>query len=166
MRFLTMIVFALGAAACGASSASSREPVGNQDPAADPPPADGPGVIELAPVTSAVAGGDALDGAIRDAARGAIVADGTYATDGNAAAYRLDTKVEALDVTGTGVLTVACKLAVTISTLPDHAIFGMANANATVESDQAGLELAKRDCVAAVMDNIVAKQIIPTLQKR
>ena len=152
MRWIGVV---LVVTACGSSSA---------------PPTVGPReartVIQLAPVATDVEGAAVLDAAMHDAAVGAIAADGTYATDGAAPAYRLDLKVDAIDVSGAGPLELTCTVSVTISTAPERSIIGMATSNASVQTDAAGVDIARQDCVRAVIENLISVQIIPTLQKQ
>ena len=52
-----------------------------------------------------------------------------------------------------------------VATFPKKAAFGFANGSATVEatSTPKGIAEGKQDCVAAVVENLVSKQIIPTI---
>jgi hypothetical protein len=120
-------------------------------------------VIAIAPVTGSVDGAAALDASVRRGAETAFTADGGYAIGGGPAAYRLDTEVVELATSGHGPLVLSCKLNVTISREPDHAMVGVASASANVGTDAADLENAKRDCVRTLMESLVHRRILPSL---
>lgn len=61
--------------------------------------------------------------------------------------------------------TISCKVSMLLADFPDKSVFGMLSGGASVtasasESDQA---LASEDCVSAVIEDLIAKKIIPTI---
>lgn len=63
---------------------------------------------------------------------------------------------------------VACKVSMLIATYPDKSMFGFLNGGAKVQasSSERDIGFAKEDCVAAVVEDLVGKKIIPTIQAR
>lgn len=64
-----------------------------------------------------------------------------------------------------GTATVTCKVSMLLADFPDKNMFGFLNGGASVqgaasEKDQA---LAAEDCVSAVMEDLIAKKIVPTI---
>ena len=62
--------------------------------------------------------------------------------------------------------TVSCKVSMLIATFPEKSVFGFLNggASVTASSDPQDIELAKEDCLSAVVADLVAKKIIPTIK--
>ncbi len=62
--------------------------------------------------------------------------------------------------------TVSCKVSMLIATFPEKSVFGFLNggASVTASSDPSDIELAKEDCLSAVVSDLVAKKIIPTIK--
>ena len=61
--------------------------------------------------------------------------------------------------------TVSCKISMLLASFPDKSVFGFLNGGASVqasssEKDQA---LASEDCVSAVVEDLIAKKIVPTI---
>jgi hypothetical protein len=67
-----------------------------------------------------------------------------------------------------GMTSVTCKISIIVATYPDKSMFGFAKGGATVQTgnDAAAIETAKEDCVGAVLEDIVRRQVIPTIQQR
>jgi uncharacterized protein with PIN domain len=63
---------------------------------------------------------------------------------------------------------VSCKLSMLVATFPRKSIFGVLEGSASVQGsdDPKDIEFAKGDCVAAVVEDLVAKKIVPTIQTR
>jgi len=61
---------------------------------------------------------------------------------------------------------VSCKVSMLIATYPEKSIFGFLNGGASVTAsrDAKDIELAKEDCLVAVVEDLVAKKIIPTIK--
>jgi hypothetical protein len=61
---------------------------------------------------------------------------------------------------------VSCKISMLIATYPDKAMFGFLNGGATVQSSSKPAEVAfaKEDCIAAVVEDLVIKKIVPTIK--
>jgi hypothetical protein len=62
--------------------------------------------------------------------------------------------------------TVSCKVSMLIATYPEKSVFGFLNggASVTASNDAADIALAGEDCLAAVVEDLVAKKIIPTIK--
>lgn len=62
--------------------------------------------------------------------------------------------------------TVSCKVSMLIATFPEKSVFGFLNggASVTASSDASDIKLAGEDCLAAVVEDLVAKKIIPTIK--
>jgi hypothetical protein len=61
---------------------------------------------------------------------------------------------------------IACKVSMILATYPEKSMFGFADGGAQVQASNSPSEVkyAKEDCVAAVVENLVGKQIIPTIK--
>jgi hypothetical protein len=59
---------------------------------------------------------------------------------------------------------VECKVSLLLATYPEKSMFGFLKGGAAVEDSDT--ERATEDCVAAVIDDMIAKKIIPTIQAR
>jgi hypothetical protein len=62
--------------------------------------------------------------------------------------------------------TVSCKVSMLIATFPEKSVFGFLNGGASVSgsSDPSDVALAGEDCLSAVVEDLVAKKIIPTIK--
>lgn len=62
--------------------------------------------------------------------------------------------------------TVSCKVNMLIATFPEKSVFGFLNGGASVtgSNDESDIKLASEDCLAAVVEDLVAKKIIPTIK--
>jgi hypothetical protein len=84
-------------------------------------------------------------------------------------AFHVDGTLNELSTQTRGSATiVSCKVNMLIATYPDKSMFGFLNGGASVQasSDAADVELAKQDCVMAVVEDLVIKKIIPTIQAK
>ncbi len=63
---------------------------------------------------------------------------------------------------------VSCKVSMLIATLPEKSMFGFLNGSATVEAstDPADVADAKKDCVDAVVEDLVTKKVLPTIKTK
>jgi hypothetical protein len=63
---------------------------------------------------------------------------------------------------------VTCKVSMLIATYPEKSMFGFLNGGATVQAGSSAkdIQYAKEDCVVAVIEDLVAKKVIPTIQTR
>lgn len=60
---------------------------------------------------------------------------------------------------------VSCKINMLLASYPDKSIFGLLNGGASVQASGSGndLALAREDCVSAVVEDLIAKKIVPTI---
>ena len=64
--------------------------------------------------------------------------------------------------------TISCKINMLIATYPEKSIFGMLTGTASVagSSDERDIALAKQDCVAAVVEDLVQSKVIPAIRQK
>lgn len=64
--------------------------------------------------------------------------------------------------------TISCKVSMLLADFPDKNMFGFLNGGASVSggSSQADQDLASQDCVQAVIENLIATKIIPTIKSK
>ncbi len=64
--------------------------------------------------------------------------------------------------------TVSCKINMLLASFPDKSIFGMLNGGAKVQgsASQKDIDLAGEDCVTAVVEDLIAKKIVPTINSK
>jgi hypothetical protein len=69
---------------------------------------------------------------------------------------------------GSGMTVVSCKVSMLIATYPAKSMFGFLDGGAKVQAGTStqDIEYAKQDCVTAVVENLVATKIIPTIKSR
>lgn len=74
----------------------------------------------------------------------------------------LDTKISGSSAT------VSCKVSMLLAEFPSKSMFGFLNGKASVQSgsSQKDIDLAAEDCVQAVVENLITKQIIPTIKTK
>jgi hypothetical protein len=83
--------------------------------------------------------------------------------------FYVDGTLNALQVkTSGGGATISCKVSMLLADFPDKNMFGFLNGGASVTagasaSDQ---ELASEDCVQAVIENLIANKIVPTIKSK
>ena len=60
---------------------------------------------------------------------------------------------------------VSCKINMLLASYPDKSIFGLLNGGASVQASGSAndLALAREDCVSAVVEDLIAKKIVPTI---
>jgi len=84
----------------------------------------------------------------------------------NVSGFYVDGTLNKIEVKGSGgSSTVTCKVSMLLASFPDKSVFGFLNGGASVSaggsaSDQA---LAGEDCVQAVIEDLIAKKIVPTI---
>jgi HEAT repeats len=61
--------------------------------------------------------------------------------------------------------TVSCKISMLLASFPDKSIFGLLNGGASVQASGSAndIALAREDCVSAVIEDLIAKKIVPTI---
>jgi hypothetical protein len=82
------------------------------------------------------------------------------------AGFYVDGTLNTLDVkvTGSGA-TISCKVSMLLADFPDKSVFGLLSggASVTASASQSDQDLASEDCVSAVIEDLIAKKIIPTI---
>jgi hypothetical protein len=63
---------------------------------------------------------------------------------------------------------ISCKINMLVASFPDRNVFGMLNGGAVVEGSSTDKEvaMAQRDCVQAVIEDLIAKKIVPTIKSK
>jgi hypothetical protein len=140
--------------------------------------------IDLGPMSAKASGADALREVMRKTVKntfGKRARDMMLAWPGGSTPSRSQLeakKVTAYHVDGTltdvGVkekgnsAVISCKISMLIATYPEKSMFGFLNGGASVQASSSpdDVELAKQDCVVAVVEDLVTKKIIPTIQTR
>jgi hypothetical protein len=63
---------------------------------------------------------------------------------------------------------VSCKINMLIASFPDKSMFGFLNGGATVQASNtpSDIALARQDCVSAVIEDLIAKKIVPTIKTK
>lgn len=87
----------------------------------------------------------------------------------NVKAFHVDgTLNELSEKTSGSSTTVTCKVSMLIASYPEKSMFGFLKGGASVQSSSSPKEIqyAKEDCVSAVMEDLVARKIIPTIESR
>jgi hypothetical protein len=78
-------------------------------------------------------------------------------------AFFVDGTVNAIHGKGGGV---ECKVSMLLATFPAKSMFGFLKGGARVEGSGSDVDLAAQDCVVAVVEDLIARKIIPTIQAR
>jgi hypothetical protein len=89
--------------------------------------------------------------------------------EASAVGFRVEVTLASLTVRErAGAAEVSCELTLPLTTLADQRMFALAKGGATVSTsaDADSLEAAKLDCVGAVLEDVVARQIVPAIQAR
>ncbi len=87
----------------------------------------------------------------------------------NVMGFFIDGTLNELKVsTSGGSATISCKVNMLIADFPNKAIFGFLNGGAKVQgsSSPKDIELATEDCVSAVVEDLIAKKIVPTIKSK
>jgi hypothetical protein len=80
--------------------------------------------------------------------------------------FYVDGTVNVVQVTQAGSsMTVSCKINMLLADYPNKSIFGLLNGGASVQASGStnDLALAREDCVSAVVEDLIAKKIVPTI---
>lgn len=150
-------------------------------PGGDEGPAASGGVyVNVGPMSSTARGGDELRALMRttvertfrrNAAAMALSWPGGKEPSGrqlaakNVTGFHVDGTLTELSVSDG---TVSCQVNLLLATYPDKSMFGFLKGGAKVDGGArpSDIKLAKEDCVAAVMEDLIARKIIPTIQAR
>jgi hypothetical protein len=64
--------------------------------------------------------------------------------------------------------TISCKVNMLLASFPDKSIFGFLNGGAKVQATGSArdVELAREDCVSAIVEDLIAKKIVPTIKTK
>ncbi len=84
----------------------------------------------------------------------------------NVAGFYVDGTLNTLTVKESGsTSTVSCKISMLLASYPDKSVFGFLNGGASVQASTSPKEeaLAQEDCVTAVVEDLIAKKIVPTI---
>ncbi|MBA3453383.1 MAG: HEAT repeat domain-containing protein [Deltaproteobacteria bacterium] len=84
----------------------------------------------------------------------------------NVDGFYVDGTLNEVKVTTSGSTSiVSCKVSMLLASFPDKSVFGFLNGGAKVQgsSSQRDIDLGMEDCVSAVMEDLIAKKIIPTI---
>lgn len=85
------------------------------------------------------------------------------------AGFYIDGTVNELKVKESGSSTmVSCKINMLLASYPDKSIFGLLNGGASVQASGSAndIALAREDCVSAVVEDLIAKKIVPTINTK
>ena len=85
------------------------------------------------------------------------------------AGFYVDGTLNTLDIkTSGGGATISCKVSMLLADFPDKSVFGFLNggASVTASSSASDQELASEDCVTAVIENLIANKIVPTIKSK
>lgn len=80
--------------------------------------------------------------------------------------FYVDGTVHEMKVKETGSsVTVSCKINMLLASYPDKSIFGLLSGGASVQASgsKTDISLAREDCVSAVVEDLIAKKIVPTI---
>jgi hypothetical protein len=53
-----------------------------------------------------------------------------------------------------------------LASYPEKSIFGLLNGGASVQASGSDVALAREDCVSAVVEDLIAKKIVPTINTK
>jgi hypothetical protein len=72
-----------------------------------------------------------------------------------------------IDKSGT-TATISCKVSMLLASFPDKSVFGFLNGGAKVQgsTSQRDIDLGSEDCVSAVIEDLIAKKIVPTIKSK
>lgn len=87
----------------------------------------------------------------------------------NIAGFYVDGTLNELKIKeGGSSTTVSCKISMLLASYPDKSIFGLLNGGASVQASggASDIALAREDCVSAVVEDLIAKKIVPTINTK
>ena len=85
------------------------------------------------------------------------------------AGFYVDGTLNVLDVKSSGNgSTISCKVSMLLADFPDKSVFGFLSggASVTASSSSTDQDLASEDCVTAVIENLIANKIVPTIKSK
>lgn len=85
------------------------------------------------------------------------------------AGFYVDGTLNTLDIkVSGGGATISCKVSMLLADFPDKSVFGFLNggASVTASSSKTDQDLASEDCVMAVIENLIANKIVPTIKAK
>jgi len=64
--------------------------------------------------------------------------------------------------------TISCKVSMLLASFPEKSVFGFLNGGAMVQgsTSQRDIDLGSEDCVSAVIEDLIAKKIVPTIKSK
>jgi hypothetical protein len=64
--------------------------------------------------------------------------------------------------------TISCKVSMLLASFPEKSVFGFLNGGAKVQgsASQRDIDLGSEDCVSAVIEDLIAKKIVPTIKSK
>jgi HEAT repeat protein len=64
--------------------------------------------------------------------------------------------------------TVSCKISMLLASYPEKSVFGFLSGGASVQASakESDIALARQDCVSAVVEDLIAKKIVPTIKTK
>lgn len=64
--------------------------------------------------------------------------------------------------------TISCKVSMLLASFPEKSVFGFLNGGAKVQgsTSQRDIDLGSEDCVSAVIEDLIAKKIVPTIKAK
>ncbi|MDX2090587.1 MAG: HEAT repeat domain-containing protein [Kofleriaceae bacterium] len=83
--------------------------------------------------------------------------------------FYVDGTLNELKVTTSGsTATISCKISMLVASFPDKSMFAFLNGGAKVQGSSSPSDIAMggEDCVAAVVEDLIAKKIVPTIQSK
>lgn len=83
--------------------------------------------------------------------------------------FYVDGTLNELKVTTSGSsATISCKISMLVASFPDKSMFAFLNGGAKVQGSSSpnDVAMASEDCVAAVVEDLIAKKIVPTIQSK
>lgn len=87
----------------------------------------------------------------------------------NAQGFYVDGTLNELKVKAAGSSsTVSCKISMLLASFPDKSVFGFLNGGASVQASasERDIAMAREDCVSAVVEDLIAKKIVPTINTK
>jgi len=87
----------------------------------------------------------------------------------NAQGFYVDGTLNELKVKQAGSSsTVSCKISMLLASFPDKSVFGFLNGGASVQASasERDIAMAREDCVSAVVEDLIAKKIVPTINTK
>lgn len=83
--------------------------------------------------------------------------------------FYVDGTLNEVKITTSGnTATISCKVSMLLASFPDKSVFGFLNGGAKVQgsTSQRDIDLGSEDCVSAVIEDLIAKKIVPTIKSK